>query len=105
MTQEIPERAAWLDHEVAFIGYPSIFEVDRLGLDVDDLILLENQVDLHLDRKAKAAIIVVKSIEPVEIDEENKQMSYIITDVKKYIQHWEVGGTHLKTAGTRLMLD
>jgi hypothetical protein len=104
MSDEIPERAAWLDHEVQYITVPSLFEMDRLGLKIDDVILIEKQVDLHLDKSLSTAVIVVKNIEVVAIDEAAREMSYRVSGITKYQQQWEVGGAHLTPSGKRLQL-
>jgi hypothetical protein len=95
------KRAAWLDHEIQWVKEPSMFELERLGLMNNDVILITDQVDLLHDGKGGAASIIVKEIDIVSIDEESRQMSYRIRGQNVINQLWSFGGANLSSVKDR----
>ena len=97
---DIPERAAWLDHEVTFVSSPSMFEITRLGLENDSVFLLERQVNLRYDRGGGAAMIVVRNVEIVSTNEETGDINFRINGITNFVQPWDTGGSHLDPQGS-----
>lgn len=88
------KRAAWLDHEIEWIEEPSVFELERLGLERGKAFILDKQVTVQPDYHG-AGVITVRNIEIVAMDHENRHLSYRILGQANIIQGWDSGGTHL----------
>lgn len=96
---EIPERAAWLDHPVAWIDEISMFEVERLG--IGDVILSEGQVFMGINSSRDVAEISVKSVQIVGADEAAKKIVYRVVGETRFTQPWDIGGVNLSSSSER----
>ncbi|MHC4413033.1 MAG: hypothetical protein ACYSW6_08715, partial [Planctomycetota bacterium] len=88
------KRAAWLDHEIEWIEEPSVFELERLGLETAGAFILDKQVTVQLDYHG-GGVITVRNIKIESMDHENKHLSYRVLGQANIIQGWDFGGTHL----------
>ncbi len=88
------KRAAWLDHPIEWVEEPSVFELERLGLDGGGAFILDKQVTVQLDYHG-AGVITVRNIKIESMDHENKHLSYRILGHANIIQGWDFGGSHL----------
>lgn len=100
---DIPERAAWLDHEIEWFDKPPAFEVSRLGLDKADVVLLEGQVGFVYYRDGHITV-VVRDVEITGANPVTGQFSYGIVGESQFSQGWEFGGASLTTPDKRTTL-
>lgn len=96
---DIPDRAAWLDVEVEWVGDPSMFEIQRL--DLGDVILTEGQIDIKIPKERASINVLIRDVEVTSINEEKSSLTYIVTGERWFAQSWDLGGANLSSPSER----